>query len=144
MKLLNFFRSHAVIRQLLFVLVLFALLIPAAIWDSNSQVKVNFEPDMVHVKCDRYSMSIQYSDIADAELTELPEAGDPVADCRDDGIIRCGVWRNDTWGEYIIVADADVTNCVKLTLHDGRILVFNRKNNDSTAKDFVELQSFFK
>ena len=144
MKLLNFFRSHAVIKQLLFVLVLFALLIPTAIWDSNSQVKVRFGSDMVSVKCDRYNMSIHYADIADVELTELAEAGTPLMDCRDDNIIRCGVWNNETWGEYIIVADADATNCVKLELNDGRILVFNRKNNEATEKDFVELQSFLK
>lgn len=144
MKLLNFFRSHVVIKQLLFVLVLFALLIPAAIWDSNSQVKVRFESDTVFVKCDRYNMRIQYSDIAHAELTQLPEPGAPIQDCRDDDIILCGVWNNDTWGEYIIVADADATNCVKLELNDGRILVFNRKNNEATEKDFVELQSFLK
>ena len=144
MKFLNFFRSHAVIKQLLFVLALFALLIPMAILDSNSQVKVRFDSDVVFVKCDRYNMTIQYSDIAQAELTELPEAGEPIADCRDDNIIRCGVWNNDTWGEYTIVADADATNCVKLTLNDGRILVFNRKNNEATEKDFVELQGFLK
>ena len=144
MKFVNFFRSHAVIKQLLFVLVLFALLIPVAIWDSNSQVKVRFGSDTVSVKCDRYSMSILYADIASAELTELAEPGEPIADCRDDDIILCGVWHNEVWGEYTIVADADATNCVKLTLNDGRILIFNRKNNEATEKDFVELQSFLK
>lgn len=142
MKLLNFFRSRAVLKQLFFVLALFALLIPMAIWDSNSQVKVRFDSDVVFVKCDRYNMTIQYSDIAQAELTELPEAGEPIADCRDDNIIRCGVWHNEAWGEYTIVADADATNCIKLHLNDGRILVFNRKNNASTEKDFVELQGY--
>lgn len=144
MKFVNFFRSHAVIKQLLFVLVLFALLIPVAIWDSNSQVKVRFGSDTVSVKCDRYSMSILYADIASAELTELAEPGEPIADCRDDAIILCGVWSNEPWGEYTVVADPDATNCIKLHLKDGRILVFSRKNNNSTAEDFAELQGFLK
>lgn len=144
MKFVNFFRSHAVIKQLLFVLVLFALLIPVAIWDSNSQVKVRFGSDTVSVKCDRYSMSILYADIASAELTELVEPGEPIADCRDDDIILCGVWSNEPWGEYTVVADPDATSCIKLHLKDGRILVFSRKNNNSTAEDFAELQGFLK
>ena len=142
MKLWKFLTSHTVLKQLVFILVLFALLIPVAIWDSNAQVSVSFDAETVFVKCDRYNMRIQYSDIAAAELVALAEAGEPIADCRDDEIIRCGVWHNDAWGEYTIVADMDAATCVKLELHDGRILVFSRKNDKATAEDFETLQPY--
>ena len=144
MKLWKFLTNKVVLRQLLFVVALFVLLIPMALLDSGTQVKVNFYDDSVNVKSDKYAMSIQYADIASAELVELAEAGEKVADAFDDKIIRTGTWHNDTWGEYIIVADLDTTNCIKLSLNDGRILVFSRKNDKSTAEDFVELQTFLK
>lgn len=144
MKLWKFLTNKVVLRQLLFVLALFVLLIPMAMLDSNTQVKVQFDVETVLVKSDKYKMTIQYSDIASAQLTDLAEAGEKVTDAFDDKIIRTGIWKNDAWGEYIIVADLDTTNCIKLELHDGRILVFSRKNNEATEKDFAELQSYLK
>ena len=136
------FTKKAALRQLIFILILFALLIPAAIWDSNSQVKVRFDDSIVHVKSDRYTMNIQYSDIASAELTSLAEAGYPVMNSFDNDIIRTGVWSNDAWGEYIIVVDLDADQCIKLALHDGRTLVFSRKNDKATTQDFETLQTY--
>ena len=77
-------------------------------------------------------------------MTALPEPGERLADAYDDDILRAGVWQNETWGEYIIVADLDATNCIKMDLNDGRTLVFSRKNNEATEKDFAELQNFLK
>ena len=141
MKLWKFLTQKTVLKQLLFVLVLFILLIPMAMLDSASQVKVRFSQETFQVRSDKYNMTIQYSDIASAELTDLAEAGEKVADAFDDKIIRTGVWHNEAWGEYIIVVDLDTTNCVKLTLEDGRVLVFSRKNNTATEDDFLKLQS---
>ena len=135
------FTKKAALRQLLFVVLIFALLIPTAIWDSNSQVKVRFDSDIVHIKCDRYKMDIQYSDIANAALVPMVEPGQPGKSAHDNDIVRTGTWTNEDWGEYIIVADLDTTTCIKLDLHDGRTLVFCRKNDKATAEDFELLQS---
>ena len=144
MKLWKFLTNKVVLRQLLFVLALFALLIPMALLDSGTQVKVKFYDDSVNVKSDKYTMSVQYSDIASAELVAIAEPGEKVADSFDDKIIRTGTWENDAWGEYIIVADLDTTTCIKLELNDGRILVFSRKNDTATAEDFETLQAYLK
>ena len=126
--------SKRSVRQLLFVVFLFALLFPMAIWDSNTQVKVNFQTEKLNVYCDQYSMSIPYADIASAEVADLAEAGEKVENGYDNDIVRCGQWQNDVWGEYYICADLDTTNCVVLHLQDGRTFVFSCKDNATTAK----------
>ena len=136
------FTKKAALRQFLFVLLLFALLIPTAIWDSNAQVKVQFNADIVNVKCDKFRMSVPYADISSAELVPLAEAGDPMDNAFDNDIFRSGSWTNDAWGEYIIIADLDTTTCIKLDLQDGRTFLFSRKSDKATAEDFEVLQTY--
>ena len=137
MKIVQMFKSFpksAMLKQLIFVLLLFALLFPIAIWDSNTQVKVAFSDTEVSIKTDRYNMSVGYDLIATAELTDLAEPGRDIEDCKDNEIIRTGKWENDVWGEYYINADLDATNCIVLHLTDGRIFVFSCKDNAKTEE----------
>ena len=89
-------------------------------------------------------MTVEYRDVTSATLIQLPEAGERVADAYDDNILRTGIWSNDTLGEYIIVADLDVSNCIQLTLHDGRTLVFSRKDDATTKEIYDRLSTYLK
>lgn len=142
MKFWKSFSKKAVLRQLFFVLTLFTILIPIAIWDSNTQVKVTFDSTELYIDSDKYSMAVPYDIISSTELVTLPEAGEKVADGFDDDIIRTGVWTNSVWGEYYIVADLDVSNCIVLHLNDERIFVFSCKNEEKTAEYFNTLQTY--
>lgn len=139
---MNFWKSFskkAALRQFVFVLVIFALLIPFAIWDSGTQVKVHFNAYDLVAKSDRYTMSVKYEQIASVELAALAEPGEKVQDGFDNDIVRTGTWRNDVWGEYSINADPDTTNCVVMHLTDGRIFVFSSKNDEKTAQLYETL-----
>lgn len=129
-------------KQFFFAIFIFALLIPLALWDSNTQVKVTFETDAIYIKSDEYNMSIEYGDIVSAELTDLAVPGEQIEDCVDNDIIRTGKWRNETWGEYYICADVDATNCIALRLEDGRLFIFSRKDNEETAGIYETLQTY--
>ena len=138
------FRDYFSLKHILFAVVLMALMVLFAIRQSNTTVKVNFREESVNVTSNKYSMTILYDDIADAELITLAEPGERLADAYDDDILRAGVWRNDTWGDYIIVADLDADTCILLHLNDGRVLVFNRKDNTATAQDYETLLTYLK
>ena len=134
---MNFWKSFskkAVLRQFVFALVLVALLIPVAIWDSGTQVKVKFYDEDMMVKSDRYTMTVRYDQIAGAALEDLAEPGEKVLDGFDNDIVVTGTWRNDVWGEYSINADPDTSVCVKMTLTDGRIFVFSCKDDAKTEE----------
>jgi len=133
------YSKKAMLKQFLFVLALFAILIPVAIWDSNTQVKINYYDEEMYASSDRYSLSIPYDIIEDVELTALAELGEEIADGWEDDIIRTGNWKNDTWGEYFIVADMDADNCVLITLNDGRKFVISRKDNATTQEIYNTL-----
>ena len=135
------FTKKAALRQLLFVLFLFALLIPVAIWDSDAQVKVTFNDTAVNIKSDQLKMTIDYSLIESAELAPMGDRGTDIGeDVHDDGLVRTGLWSNADWGEYHICADLDTSVCVVVHLHDGRTFVFSRKNDTATEEDFNTLQ----
>jgi len=133
------YSKKAMLKQFLFVLALFAILIPVAIWDSNTQVKISYYDEEMYAKSDRYSLSVPYDMIEQVELTPLAELGEEVADGWEDDIIRTGNWKNDTWGEYFIVADMDADNCVLITLNDGRLFVVSRKDNAATEEIYNTL-----
>ncbi len=126
------FRDFFSLKHFLFAVLLFAVLIPFAIRDSNNQVKVRYDDTSVYVSSNKYSMTVRYDEIASVELTDLAEPGEKVQDGYDDDILRAGMWRNDTWGEYHIAADLDTTNCVLLRLKDDRIFVISQKDNETT------------
>ena len=139
---MNFWKSFSkktVLRQFVFALIIVALLIPVAIWDSGTQVKVKFYEDDMLIKSDRYKMSVRYDQVANAELTELAEPGEKVKDGFDNDIVRTGTWTNEAWGEYSINADPDTTKCVVMTLTDGRIFVFSSKNDAETENLYKTL-----
>lgn len=142
---MNFWKSFSkksVLRQLYFVLALFALLIPIAFWDSDTQVKVSFDSENVYIKSDEYTMTIGYDQIVSAELVPLAEPGEELENTVDNDIIRTGKWLNDTWGEYHITADLDATECIVIYLDDGQVFVFSRKSNAATAEDYKTLMNY--
>lgn len=136
------FRDYFSKKQLFFALFIFIILIPIALWQSSNLVKVSFNSEHVNISSSKYSMSIRYNEIASAELVDLAEAGEKVQDGYDDDLIRTGVWKNNTWGEYTVCVDLDATQCIVAHLDDGRIFVFNRKNNETTADLFETLQTY--
>ena len=136
------FRDYFSLKQILFALLLFALLIPIAMWDSETQIKVSFDETSVYVNSDRLGMTIGYDLIQSAELAPMGDPGEKAeADAFDNGIIRTGLWTNDAWGEYNICADLDTGVCVVAHLHDGRIFVFSQKDDATTEEVFNTLLS---
>ena len=138
------FRDYFSVKHILFATVLMGLMIFFAFRQSNNTVKVYFEQDQVVATSAKYSLGMPYDQIASAELKELPFEGDRVASAYDDETLRAGIWNNDTWGEYYIVADLDAKNCIVVTLDDGRIFVFSRKDNATTEADYQTLMGCLK
>lgn len=142
MKFWQSFSKSSIKRQFFFGLFLFAVMIPIAVLDSNTQVKVSFYDTSVYITSDKYSMDVPYDIIESASLETLPDPGERVENSYDNDVLRAGVWENDTWGNYHIAADLDADNCVVLRLDDGRIFVFSSKNETKTEKLYNELLTY--
>lgn len=127
-------------RYLAFGIFLFAAAITISLIESTWKVKVQFEDTAVDIRTKQYSMNIPYDMVESIELVEMPDAGEIIKG-GDDMTFRYGQWRNETWGEYVVCADLDATDCIVVHLDDGRIFVFSRRNNEATAEDFATFQS---
>ena len=138
------FRDYFSLKHILFAVVLMALMVLLAIRQSNNTVKVYFENTEVQVFSAKYSLAIPYDIIESAQLVDLPFEGERVTDAFDDDTLRAGVWNNETWGEYHIVADLDAKNCIEVKLNDGQTFVFSRKDNATTEADYQTLTGYLK
>ena len=139
MKFWKSIPKAVVLRQFIFVLVIFAILLPVAIWDSSTQVRSRFSDTSVSFISDEYTMNIPYELIASAELTALPDAGEKVENGFDNDILRAGVWTNSTWGEYHACIDLDAENCIVIHLTDGRTFVVSQANGKKTEDVYNKL-----
>ena len=143
MKFLEMFKNKVAIRYLIFGIIIFAATIGLSFVDSANDVAVTFDNESILIKSDSYRITILYSQIADAELTAMADAGESI-EGKDTMVLRTGIWTNDAWGEHYICADLDCTQCVVITVDDGRKFVFSRRDNASTEADYNELLTHLK
>lgn len=120
-------------KDLVFGILLFAVVIAMTVFETYNKVKVDFSDAAVDIRTSKYSMNIPYDMVDSIELVALPDAG-TVIDGTDDMAARTGLWENETWGEYYICADLNSPTCIVAHLEDGRIFVFSRRNEEETAQ----------
>lgn len=135
----RFFNTYAG-RYTIFGLCLFLIVIGFSVVEGHFRIGVTFSDTEIAVTSNRYNMQVEYDLIASAELVEMPDRGEHI-DGKDETSIRYGAWKNEAWGDYVVVAVPNATNCVVMHLHDGRTFVFNARSNDYTAELFTQLQS---
>ena len=128
-------------RHLVFLLVIFALAILLSIHTSSNRVKVHFGEDLLAINSSKYSMNIVYTDMDDIDLVDSPDLGTMV-EGNNTASLRSGEWENELWGEYSLCMDPDASQCIVIHLKDGRVFVFNRKDNAETSKLFETLQTY--
>lgn len=122
-------------KDLVFGILLFAVVIVMTVFETYNKVTVDFSDTSVDICTSKYSMNIPYDLVESIELVELPDAGQ-VIDGADDMAARTGLWENATWGEYYICADLNSSTCIVTRLEDGRIFVFSRRNEEETKNDY--------
>lgn len=125
-------------KDLVFGILLFAVVIAMTVFETYNKVKVEFSDTAVDIRTSKYSMNIPYEIVESVELEALPDAGQ-VVDGADDMAARTGHWENEIWGEYYICADLNSPTCIVVHLKDGRIFVFSRRNEEETAQIYETL-----
>lgn len=135
------FKNKVTLRYLIFGILIFAFTLGFSFIDSANDVTVSFDVDNILIKSDNYQISILYEQIAQVELTDMSDAGNSVSG-KDTMVLRTGTWVNDAWGEHYICADLDCTNCILVTVDDGRKFVFSSKNNATTEEIYEELLTY--
>ena len=125
-------------KDLVFGILLFAVVIAMTVHETYHKVQVEFSDTAADIRTGKYAMNIPYDLVESVELVELPDAG-TVIDGADDMAARTGLWKNETWGEYYICADLNSPTCIVAQRKDGRVFVFSRRNEVETEKDYRKL-----
>lgn len=135
-KLKQLFR----LRDLVFTVLLFSIILGIAFCKAESQVEVTFNDASVDVVSARYSMNIPYDMVAEIDLVEYIQDS-TLLKGKGDISLQTGTWTNEVWGEYFACVDLGSKQCVKVKLEDGRLFVFSRLSDEETATIFETFQS---
>ena len=122
-------------KDLVFGILLFAVVIGMTVYETYHKVRVDFSDAAVDIHTSKYAMTIPYDLVESIELEKLPDPGQ-VIDGADDMAARTGLWVNEAWGKHCICADLNSSTCIAAYLKDGRIFVFSRRNEKETENDY--------
>ena len=127
-------------RDLLFTLLLFALILTVAFCRADDMVKVNFGDTALDVVTNRYSLNVPYDMIESIEIGQV-DKNDEVLQGKGDIALRTGHCLNKDWGEYYGCIDLQTKTCILIHLNDGRIFAFSHKSDETVAQEFETLQN---
>ena len=125
-------------RDMMFTVVLFALILGIAFIRGQNLVEVTFGDTAVDITGNRYSMNIPYDMVASVTLADV-DKDDDVISAREDLALRTGQWRNKVWGEYYACIDLQTDVCVLVQIHDGGYFAFSSKSNEVTQQAYETL-----
>lgn len=128
------------VKDLVFTLLLFAIIISIAFCKAETLIDITFGDEAVDVVSPQFTMNIPYNIVESIEMAEISEEDDMVRGTADIAI-RTGVWNSDVWGEYSACVDLQGTECIVVHLNDGRIFVFSDSGDAKTAEAFAQFQS---
>lgn len=128
-------------KDLIFITCIFLAVIVFSLVTGGNTIEVHFDNDQMSIEATGFEFNIAYEDIANAELTTLPELG-TMDKGSDTTSLKCGNWNNALWGDYHLCVIPDVDSCVVVTLTDGRHVVFNYKEAENTEGVFSILQDY--
>lgn len=128
-------------KNLTFIILILAIVLFYTFSGGSVGVSLDFGEEYLTLSAADYDWRIPYDQIKSLELTSLPDAGSLI-----DGIekrtLRCGIWKNKIWDDYILCIDPRIDPCIIVTMTSGDIYVLNYENSDSTGqlyKMFLEL-----
>lgn len=136
------FRDYFSLKNIIFAVIVIALMLGFAMRQASNTVKVKFGDTSVAITSSKYNMTIAYEDIVSVELADMADPGEMGSDGYDDEILRAGNWTNETWGEYHICAYLETSKCVVIEVEDGRTLVFSKKNDKTTTELYETLLTY--
>lgn len=128
------------VKDLLFTVLLFGLILTLAFCKGESMMDVTFGDEAVDIVTSGYSMNIPYNMVESIGLAEIDE-NDELVNGVADIALRTGIWTNAQWGEYYACMDVQTDTCIVVHLNDGRIFVFSHESNETVAQEFEAFQS---
>lgn len=137
------FRDYFSLKHIIFAVVLIALMIVFAIRHANTLVRVDLDDTTCTITSAKYTIKVDYAEIESAELVPFVEDGnEKVANTFNDDLLRTGIWKNDTWGEYMMCSYLETEKCILLHLEDGTTVVFSHKSLKATTETYQQLLTY--
>lgn len=126
-------------KDMIFVACIFLFAIVFSLITGGNAVEVQFSSEVVSIDSTGFEFNIAYTDVEKIELSSVPDLG-TMDKGTDTNSLKNGNWNNSIWGDYHLCVIPEVETCVVVTLKDGRTVVFNYKDVDSTEDIYSVFQ----
>lgn len=120
-------------KNLALVILILALVLFYVFSGGSLGISLDFGEESLTLSASDYDWLIPYVQIESLELAELPDTGMLVGGTQN-RTLRCGIWKNNLWGEYTLCIDPRIDSCIVITMKNGSIYVLNYENSDSTGQ----------
>lgn len=98
----------------------------------GSGISPDFQEDSLTIHGpNKFSITVQYDQIAHMELVELSDPGNMLSG-GENRSCRWGTWERDDWGSYFLCALKKVDTAISITTLEGERVVFNYQDRDTT------------
>ena len=87
-----------------------------------------------------YACEVSLSEVTDILLSEVHDFGEPT-DGGTNKHCRYGIWQNEAFGEYRVVAEKGITKCIVLSGDDG-YTIFNYESESTTENLYRALREY--
>lgn len=128
-------------KDMIFVACIFLFVIIFSLFTGGDAVEVNFSGESVSIVSSGFDFTIAYADVEKIELSTLPDLG-TMDKGADTNAVKSGNWNNAIWGDYHLCVIPSNTDCIVVTLKDGRTVVFNYKDAENTAGVYEVFQGY--
>lgn len=116
------------------------ILILSRSMSGEQKVAVTVEADGLSFQTESgYTSELKWDDISAIELREELSYG-TLVEGTDNSKEKSGIWNNEAFGEYELIANAKVASCIVCFTESGRILVFNYESEESTSSLLTAIQ----
>lgn len=79
---------------------------------------MDFGEDALTLSASDYDWTIPYEQIKSLNLTTPPNTG-RLIEGSEKRSLCCGIWENETWGEYILCINPKISQCIVVTMNNG-------------------------
>lgn len=128
-------------KDMIFIACIFLFVIVFSLITGGDAVEVHFSEEIMSITSTGFEFDITYTDVESIALETLPELG-TMDKGTDTTSLKCGNWNNTIWGDYHLCVLPEISDCVVVTLKDGRTVVFNYKDAEKTADVYNIFQDY--
>lgn len=129
-------------KDLIFISVVLVILIVMIAFDTDVDILVNYDKDMLQITSPRLNVDIPHSQVQSVTLIHMPtDFGTAASDSYSHEAYCAGTWENPDWGTYTLCVIPGNEKCILVKL-DSATVAFSCTTDEKTETLFISYRDY--